>query len=160
MLGSPLWKVSNRFDPIARDIADRHYNRRKVGSPRFCPAGAMSGLLASDHTAFWVTSWPFGEYVKSTRGQALGCVARFVTRASAQTLDLIRAAAIAATRTKYGEPPDKGMVELFINRKFVRPYITPKGKEIYGQTFRPGRFHAVSETKGGLLALRLFPMDM
>lgn len=28
-----IWHVSNRADPKARELADRHYNRQKVGAP-------------------------------------------------------------------------------------------------------------------------------
>ncbi len=34
-----IWHISHRADPFARDIADRHYNRQKIGSPQFVPPG-------------------------------------------------------------------------------------------------------------------------
>lgn len=33
------WTDASRFDSEARLIADRHYNRRHVGSPQFVPPG-------------------------------------------------------------------------------------------------------------------------
>lgn len=34
-----IWHQSYRADPKARDVADRHYNRQKPGSPQFVPPG-------------------------------------------------------------------------------------------------------------------------
>jgi len=33
MTAAVLWQLSHRADPKARDIADRHYNRQKIGTP-------------------------------------------------------------------------------------------------------------------------------
>jgi hypothetical protein len=32
-----IWQQSDRFDPVAAHLADRHYNRRTIGSPQFVP---------------------------------------------------------------------------------------------------------------------------
>jgi hypothetical protein len=58
------WKLSNRADPKARVLADRHYNRQKIGTPQFVPPGRCLVLLGRREKAFWVTSWPFAQYVK------------------------------------------------------------------------------------------------
>jgi hypothetical protein len=58
------WERSHRFDARALPLADRHYNRRKVGSPQFVPPGRCLVLLTPDATALWTTSWPFAEYVR------------------------------------------------------------------------------------------------
>src|ERR1700761_5242055 len=57
-----IWIVSNRADPLARKIADRHYNRQKPGTPQFVPPGRC--FVLRQKRAVWVTSWPFAEYVK------------------------------------------------------------------------------------------------
>jgi hypothetical protein len=57
------WQPSNRFDPRGALIADRHYNRRAIGSPQFVPPGRCY-TLRHDDNALWVTSWPFAEYVR------------------------------------------------------------------------------------------------
>jgi hypothetical protein len=62
------WHLSHRADPRARVLADRHYNRQSIGAPGFVPPGRCLVLLASDESAFWVTSWPFAEYVKHAWG--------------------------------------------------------------------------------------------
>lgn len=33
------WLRSDRAAPAARAIADRHYNRQKIGAPQFVPPG-------------------------------------------------------------------------------------------------------------------------
>lgn len=58
------WYASHRYDPRALPLADRHYNRRKVGSPQFVPPGRNLVLLTEGADALWVTSFPFAEYVK------------------------------------------------------------------------------------------------
>jgi len=59
-----LWRISNRADGPAAKIADRHYNRQKIGSPQFVPPGRCIVLTGTEGVALWVTSWPFAEYVK------------------------------------------------------------------------------------------------
>ena len=56
-----IWRLSHRADPYARNIADRHYNRQKIGTPQFVPPGRCLVLVAETSTgrALWVTSWPF-----------------------------------------------------------------------------------------------------
>lgn len=34
-----VWALSHRADARALPIADRHYNRQKIGSPQFVPPG-------------------------------------------------------------------------------------------------------------------------
>lgn len=58
-----FWQPSNRADPRAAAIADRHYNRQKIGAPQFVPPGRCM-VLRHDDDALWVTSWPFAEYVQ------------------------------------------------------------------------------------------------
>lgn len=76
------WRRSFRADPEAVAIADRHYNRQKVGSPQFVPPGRCLVLLAE--RALWVTSWPYPEHVKHAwRGP--GCAACSGARRGART---------------------------------------------------------------------------
>jgi hypothetical protein len=58
------WMLSDRADPLARPIADRHYNRQHIGSPQFVPPGRCVVLRTHNADALWITSWPFAEYVK------------------------------------------------------------------------------------------------
>lgn len=153
-----LWMHSNRADPRARALADRHYNRQKVGAPQFVPPGRCCVLYAKTPTgeAFWTTSWPFGEYVKHAWPGAWVCSA-FRNEGAGCASDLIRQA-IAATLAYFGDPPELGMVT-FVDRSKVRP-TKVRGCDEWGWTFRKAGFTAVGETAGGLLAMQLLPMNM
>jgi hypothetical protein len=48
-----MWAMSNRFDRRALPLADRHYSRRKIGSPQFVPPGRCLVLLTDDCRAVY-----------------------------------------------------------------------------------------------------------
>jgi hypothetical protein len=150
------WCLSHRADPAAARIADRHYNRQKPGTPQFVPPGRCLVLLSECGNAFWITSWPFAEYVKHAWPGAWVCSA-FRSEGAGQASELIRQA-VAATRAYYGDAPPLGLVT-FIDRSKVRP-IKQRGVETWGRTWRLAGFREAGETKGGLLALQLLPADM
>lgn len=153
-----IWRWSHRADPRAREIADRHYNRQKVGAPQFVPPGRCLVLYAETATgrALWVTSWPFAEYVKHAWAGAWVCSA-FRNEGAGFASELI-ADAVAATREFYGTPPELGMVT-FLDRSKVRPTIT-RGRQTWGRTWHKVGFRDCGETKGGLLAMQLLPSAM
>lgn len=45
------WQVVTKFDPRSARLADRHYSRRKVGSPQFMPPGQTLILLSNEGDA-------------------------------------------------------------------------------------------------------------
>ena len=45
------WAKVTKFDPRSAALADRHYSRRKVGSPQFMPPGQTLILLSDDEAA-------------------------------------------------------------------------------------------------------------
>lgn len=146
------WRISNRSDPEALPLADRHYNRQKPGTPQFVPPGRCLVLLNLDATALWVTSWPFPQYVKH-RWPGAWVNSLFRREGGARASDLIRDA-VAATRWFYGDPPALGMVT-FIDAAKVRPRRTG-----YGKCYLAAGFEPDGETEGGLLAFRLRPENM
>lgn len=147
------WQRSWRADPRARVIADRHYNRQKIGATQFVPPGRCFVLLTEAANALWVTSWPFAEYVKHRWGGAwMNSVFRREPSNPDLASDLILQA-IAATRFHWGEPPPLGMVT-FIDTSKVRRKRDP------GRCYRRAGFTVDGETEGGLLALRLVPGRM
>lgn len=156
------WHMSHRADPAARVLADRHYNRQKVGAPQFVPPGRCMVLLSGDGQAFWVTSYPFAEYVRHAWAGAWVCSA-FRNEGGGRASDMIRDA-VAATvfygQSSWGQaaPPALGMVT-FLDRRKVQP-IKVRGAPTWGRTWRLAGFQDAGETKGGLLALRLDPADM
>jgi hypothetical protein len=151
-----MWCQSHRGDIAARRLADRHYNRQKVGTPQFVPPGRCLVLLTECSRAFWITSWPFGEYVKHAWAGAWVCSA-FRSEDAGKASDLIRDA-VAASRAHFGEPPELGMIT-FIDRSQVQP-IKVRGRPTWGWTWKQAGFREAGETKGGLLAMQLLPADM
>jgi hypothetical protein len=153
-----IWELSHRADLRSRLLADRHYNRQKPGTPQFVPPGRCLVLYTETATgkAFWVTSWPFAEYVKHAWAGAWVCSA-FRNEGAGTASGLIRLA-VAATRSHFGEPPALGLIT-FIDRKKVIP-IRVRGQETWGYSYKKAGFRECGETKGGLLALQLLPADM
>jgi hypothetical protein len=143
------WSLSNRAAPEPRAIADRHYNRQKIGARQFVPPGRCVVLYQPN--AFWVTSWPFPEYVKHAWAGAWICSA-FRNEGAGLSSDLIRQA-IAATRAIFGTPPPMGMVT-FVDAGKVRHKRDP------GRCFIKAGFKPCGHTKGGLVALQLTWADI
>lgn len=145
------WKLSHRADTEALPIADRHYNRQKVGSPQFVPPGRCLVLLAVEGAALWVTSWPFAQYVKHAWAGAWvnSCFRR---ESGPLASELIRQA-VAVTRWHWPDVPELGMVT-FIDCGKVRR------KRDFGRCYLRAGFKVAGETKGGLLALQMLPAEM
>lgn len=145
------WRISDRADKEALPIADRHYNRQKVGSPQFVPPGRCLVLMCVTGAALWVTSWPFAQYVKHAWAGAW-VNSMFRRESGPLASELIREA-IAVTRWYWPDVPERGMVT-FIDRDKV------KHKRDYGRCYLRAGFKVVGETKGGLLALQMLPCEM
>lgn len=145
-----IWQESHRADPSARAIADRHYNRQKIGAAGFVPPGRCVVLLAATGVALWVTSWPFAEYVRHAWAGAW-VNSLFRNEGAGLSSDLITQA-VAATRF-YWEPPALGLIT------FVDAGKT-KRKRDPGRCYRRAGFKHVGFTQGGLWALQLKPEDM
>jgi hypothetical protein len=145
------WIESHRFDPRARPLADRHYNRRKPGTPQFAPPGRCLVLLAPAADALWISSWPRAEYAWHAWAGAWVCTC-FRREGGPQASELIRAA-LAATRHKWGTPPPLGLVT-FVNPKKTRRKRDP------GRCFLRAGFRVAGETAGGLVVLQVLPRDM
>lgn len=144
------WSLSHRFDPHAARIADRHYNRRKIGSPQFVPPGRC--LVLTEPQAVWVTSWPFAEYVRHAWAGAW--VNSCFRREGGDRLasEMIREA-VAMTRWRWPDVPELGMIT-FVDASKVRHKRDP------GRCYTHAGFRRVGHTRGGLVALQLLPDDM
>ncbi|MBZ9759435.1 hypothetical protein LB553_00850 [Mesorhizobium sp. CA8] len=134
-------------------MADRHYNRQKIGSPQFVPPGRCLVLYArtGQGEAFWITSWPFAEYVKHEWAGAWVCSA-FRNEAAALSSELI-IEALAASKAYFGPPPPLGMVT-FVDTTKVRR------KRDFGRCYLKAGFKHAGFTKGGLHALQILPDAM
>jgi hypothetical protein len=150
MSASP-WRLSHRFDPSALPLADRHYNRQKIGSPQFVPPGRNLVLLTTGSDALWVTSWPFAEYVRHDWPGAWVC-SLFRNESDRLSSDLIRLA-VAHTLWRFGTPPSEGFVT------FVDPTKTRRKRDP-GRCYRKAGWLPWGYTKGGLVALGLRPDQM
>lgn len=142
--------MSHRADPEAVSIADRHYNRQKIGSPQFVPPGRCIVLKSLCGNALWVSSWPFAQYVKHAWAGAW-VNSLFRNEGAGLSSELIREA-VAATRAQW-EPPSLGMVT-FVDADKTRHKRDP------GRCYIKAGFKRVGLTKGGLVALQLLPEAM
>ena len=145
------WVRSWRADPLARVLADRHYNRQKVGAAQFVPPGRCVVLRTEAADAVWVTSWPIAAYVKH---QWAGAWVNSLFRNEGALLSsgLIRAA-VAATLGVWPEPPELGIVT-FVDANKVRAKRDP------GYCYLRAGFEVAGRTQGGLVALQLRPGSM
>jgi len=148
------WVLSHRFDADCLPLADRHYNRRKHGSPQFVPPGRCFVLKRDG--AVWVTSWPFAEYVKHAWAGAW-VNSMFRNESPAVASELIRQA-VAHTRAKWPDVPELGMVT-FIDPKHVTPRKI-HGRPTWGHCYFEAGFKHVGYTKAGLWAFQMLPADM
>lgn len=152
-----IWSLSHRADPWACAVADRHYNRQKIGSPQFVPPGRCIVLRGETEggPALWTSSWPFAEYVKHAwPGAWINSL--FRSEGAGVASDLIRQA-IAATLF-FWEPPTSGMIT-FVDPRAV-PGVKVRGETIYGFSYLKAGFKHVGFTKGGLWAWQILPADM
>jgi hypothetical protein len=154
MSGSAIWTVSHRADPFGCELADRHYNRQKIGSPQFVPPGRCFVLRADD--ALWVTSWPYAQYTKHAWAGAW-MNSLFRREDGPQASEMIREA-ISHTRHEYGDAPELGMVT-FVDPAKVRP-VMRRGRPIYGYCYLKAGFTHVGYTKRGLWAWQMLPHEM
>ena len=144
------WKLSHRADVRALPLADRHYNRQKIGSPQFVPPGRCLVFLTTDAGALWVTSWPFAQYVKHAWAGAW--VNSLFRRESGPLASALITQAVAMTRS-FWEPPELGIVS------FVHASQT-KRKRDPGRCYRRAGWQHVGFTKGGLWVFQQRPEDM
>jgi hypothetical protein len=145
------WHLSHRADPRACALADRHYNRQKIGTPQFVPPGRCQEHQAAQADALWVTSWPFAEYVRHAWAGAWVC-SLFRNEGAVLSSELIREA-VACTRWHYGEPPALGFIT-FVDADKTRRKRDP------GRCYRKAGWAHVGYTVGGLVALQQLPAAM
>lgn len=145
------WQLSDRCDPAVRPLADRHYNRQKIGAPNFVPPGRCLVLRTAEADAFWITSWPFAEWVRHEWAGAWVCSA-FRNESEHLSSELVREA-VQATLAYWPQPPDLGMIT-FVDAAKTRRKRDP------GRCFRKAGFRHVGFTQGGLWALQLLPDEM
>lgn len=146
------WAMSNRADPAAGKIADRHYNRQKIGARQFVPPGRCVVLMDRSVPALWVTSWPFPEYVQH---QWAGAWVNSLFRSEGPGIaSVMIREAIAATRAVWNPPP-LGIIT-FVDPTKVKG-TTVRGKRVFGYSYWRAGFRHVGFTKGGLWVWQMTP---
>jgi hypothetical protein len=149
--------MTTRAGDAARAIADRHYNRQKVGAQQFVPPGRCLVLISDAGAALWVTSWPLREYVKH-RWAGAWVNSLFRNEGDGRASDLI-IDAVAATRAHWKHVPEQGMIT-FVDPRHVRP-TRVRGREIFGYCYMKAGFQHVGFTEDlGLWAWQLLPENM
>ena len=146
-----MWAMSSRTDVEMLPMADRHYNRQKIGSPQFVPPGRCVVLKTKCLRALWVTSWPFAEYVKHAWAGAW-VNSLFRNEGAGLSSELILDA-ISATKAIWPHIPSLGIIT------FVDADKTKKKRDP-GRCYRRAGFSHVGFTKGGLWAFQMLPDDM
>lgn len=147
-----VWIVSNRADQKARVMADRHYNRQKIGAPQFVPPGRC--FVLRQKRAVWVTSWPFAQYVHHAwPGAWINSL--FRRQGGRQIASEMIRDAVAATRWFWPEIPPLGMIS-FINAGKIRS----KPDAEIGRCYKEAGFRHCGFTQKGLYAFQLLADDM
>lgn len=151
-----IWKSSHRADKNALPLADRHYNRQKIGSPQFVPPGRCMVLLTPDRGALWVTSFPFAQFVKHAWAGAW-VNSLFRRESGALASDLIKDA-VAATVHTWPEPPS--VLYPYCNYQICMvTFIDPKHvhhKRDFGRCYvKAGFKRCKGKTKAGLVVVHL-----
>ena len=151
-----LWQRSDRFDPRAVQLADRHYSRQQPGTAQFMRAGSCLVFYAGEPpcAAVWGTTWQ--RYAKHPWPGAWEC-AIFRNEGAGRSSTLIRDA-VAATRHLYGEPPEIGMIT-FVDPQKVRAKPEP-GKCFLKAGFEPFACMLPTRRHNGLIVLRMRPDKM
>ena len=148
------WRISNRADKDCLPLADRHYNRQKVGSPQFVPPGRC--FVLKRNGAVWVTSWPYARYVRHAWAGAW-VNSLFRKECEGEASAFIREA-VAATIAHWTDIPEMGMVT-FIDPLHVQSRKI-RGRLAIGYSYFEAGFKHVGYTKAGLWAMQMLPCDM
>ena len=145
-----MWVRATRADQECRVLADRHYNRQKIGAPQFTPPGRVIVLKTPCARAVWATSWPFAQYVKHAWAGAW-VNSLFRNEGAGLSSELIRSAVIYTAHQ--WDPPPLGLVT-FVDASKIANKRNP------GYCYQMAGFEHVGETKGGLLAFQLLPTEI
>lgn len=141
-----IWRLSDKYDPAAVQLADRHYSRQKPGTPQFLRPGYNLAFVSVCGRAVWAT-WE-GRARHAWQGAWENTI--FRNEGAGLSSELI-VQALAATVAAWGEPPSLGIVT-FIDVDAVRSKKDP------GFCYRVVGFEPVGWTlERGYLVLQLAP---
>jgi hypothetical protein len=109
------WRVVGKFTPEAAAMADRHYSRRKVGSPQFMPPGETLVLLAEQALFGWWRPHP-DSGITSMNGLDGWTCTIFRNESVIRSSNLILAAEVALRDVKQQCGPDGMLTYVFDSR--------------------------------------------
>jgi hypothetical protein len=132
------WERAHRYTPAGVALADRHYSRRTPGSPQFVPPGRNVVLVTPCGRAVWASTAPM--FATHAWPGAWVC-SIFRNEGAGLSSELIREA-VAATRWRWSEVPEHGMIT-FVDPAKVRRKRDP------GRCFLRAGFQRVGATQGG-----------
>lgn len=144
------WCETWKADPVARALAERHYNRHSPGASLFMPPGRSLVLRTLEGDAVWGVvlqkhsrhAWP---------GAWMNCIFR---NESPHLSSSLIEEAVAMTRGFFGEPPAHGLITFVDSKKTHR-------KRDPGRCYVKAGFKRVGVTKdAGLIVLQMLPEDM
>lgn len=136
---SKRWIAVSKFDRRARELADRHYSRRKIGNPQFAPPGRVLVLLHESERALWISRIEAPERTKHAWPGAWQNTL-FRNEGAGLSSDLIRGA-VETTIEAWGPLPEAGFLT-FVNATKVRS-ANP------GCCFLAAGWRRIGATKGG-----------
>lgn len=89
-----MWTKSHKADPRGRELADRHYSRRKIGAPQFMPPGETLVLVRPGAVWGWWRPHP-SSGLKALNGLDGWTCSLFRNESQERSSDLILAAETA-----------------------------------------------------------------
>jgi hypothetical protein len=100
-----MWTRVCKGDPSAVALADRHYSRRKVGSPQFMPPGQTLVLVAPGAVFGWWRPHPDSGIVSLNKLDGWTCTI-FRNESATRSSDMILHAEAELARAALGCGPD------------------------------------------------------
>lgn len=143
------WRPSDRADPAALPLADRHYNRQHPGSQQWVPPATCICLKTievnpetGEPWGVWSTTWPKEQYVRHAWAGAW-VNATFRLEGGPYLASNLIGWAVAHTRAKWPAVPPLGIVS-FVDAAKTRRKRDP------GRCYRKAGWVHVGFTKSGL----------
>jgi hypothetical protein len=112
-----IWRFTIETDPVANELADRHYSRQTPGCGQVGPPGSRIVLVARRGLAVWLTHYPRPDLAKDEL-DAYRC--SIFRNEGAGLSSLLILEAMQITEERWGPAPD-GWVTWINTRKVASP---------------------------------------
>jgi hypothetical protein len=141
------WRLSDKYEPAARALAERHYTRQTPGAAGFLRPGRNYVLLTDDARAVWATWRGFANHAWAGAWENT----LFRNEGAGLSSELIREA-IAATMAAWGDLPSCGTLTM-IDPDAVRRKRDP------GRCYRRASFEPVGYTRERRRLVLVLPVE-